>query len=121
VGFRCADHVTPLYPQKLALIWPTCSGRSVGLGPQSVLLEKRKQGQGVVRYWEHPKITPQRHCVVSNADAFRWKVLPPCSVLKCVNLGTDFVMEAVCEENVLSDPWQEVMKCNRFASEARKY
>ena len=31
VGARCADHVTPLYPQKLALISPTGGGRSVGI------------------------------------------------------------------------------------------
>ena len=31
VGTRCADHATPLYPQKLALTSPTCSGRSVGI------------------------------------------------------------------------------------------
>jgi len=28
VGTRCADHVTPLYPQKLALTSPTGGGRS---------------------------------------------------------------------------------------------
>ena len=31
MGIRCADHVTPLYPQKLALIKPTGGGRSVGI------------------------------------------------------------------------------------------
>ena len=31
VGTRCADHLTPLYPQKLALTSPTCGGRSVGI------------------------------------------------------------------------------------------
>jgi len=31
VGTRCADHVTSLYPQKLALTSPTGSGRSVGI------------------------------------------------------------------------------------------
>ena len=31
VGTRCADHVTPLYPQKLALSSPTGGGRSVGI------------------------------------------------------------------------------------------
>ena len=31
VGNRCADHVTPLYPQKLALISPTDGGRYVGI------------------------------------------------------------------------------------------
>jgi len=29
VGTRCADHVTPLYPQKLVLTSPTGGGRSV--------------------------------------------------------------------------------------------
>ena len=31
MGTRCADHVTPLYPQKLALPSPTSGGRSVGI------------------------------------------------------------------------------------------
>jgi len=31
VGTRCADHVTPLYPQKLALTSPTGGGRSFGI------------------------------------------------------------------------------------------
>ena len=31
MGMRCADHVTPLYLQKLALTSPTGSGRSVGI------------------------------------------------------------------------------------------
>ena len=31
VGIRCADHVTPFYPQKLALTSPTGGGRSVGI------------------------------------------------------------------------------------------
>ena len=31
MGIRCADHMTPLYPQKLALTLPTGGGRSVGI------------------------------------------------------------------------------------------
>ena len=31
MGTRCTDHVTPLYPQKLALTSPTGGGRSVGI------------------------------------------------------------------------------------------
>ena len=31
VGTRCANHVTPLYPQKLPLTSPTGGGRSVGM------------------------------------------------------------------------------------------
>ena len=31
MGNRCADHVTPLYPEKLALTSPTGGGRSVGI------------------------------------------------------------------------------------------
>ena len=33
MGIRCADHVTPLYPQKLALASLTGGGRSVGQDP----------------------------------------------------------------------------------------
>jgi hypothetical protein len=31
VGNRCADHTTPLYPQKLALTSSVSGGRSVGI------------------------------------------------------------------------------------------
>ena len=31
MGIRCADHATPLYPQKLALTSPTGGGRSVSI------------------------------------------------------------------------------------------
>ena len=31
MGTRCADHVTPLYPQKLALTSPNGGGHSVGI------------------------------------------------------------------------------------------
>jgi len=31
MGTRCANHVAPLYPQKLALTSPTGGGRSVGM------------------------------------------------------------------------------------------
>ena len=31
MGTRCANHVTPLYPQKLALTSPTGGGRSVDM------------------------------------------------------------------------------------------
>ena len=31
MGTRCADHMTPLYPQKLELTSPTGGGRSVGI------------------------------------------------------------------------------------------
>jgi len=31
VGTHCADHVTPLYPQKLALTSPTDGSRCVGI------------------------------------------------------------------------------------------
>ena len=36
MGIRCADHVTPLYPQKLALTSPTGGGR--GLRPRNLVL-----------------------------------------------------------------------------------
>jgi hypothetical protein len=41
VGTRCADHATPIYPQKLALTSPTSGGRSVDI------VRLRKKGHGV--------------------------------------------------------------------------
>jgi hypothetical protein len=41
VEARCADHITPLYPQRLALTWPTSGGRSVDIG------RLRTKGHGV--------------------------------------------------------------------------
>ena len=66
MGTRCADHVTPLYPQKLALTSPTGGGRSVGivrsrtkatefslvLAIKTVQLKKRKQMEAVVPWFE---------------------------------------------------------------------
>jgi hypothetical protein len=42
VGIRCADHSTPLYPQKLALTSLTSGGRSVGI----VRLRTKSHGVG---------------------------------------------------------------------------
>jgi hypothetical protein len=47
VGNRCADHVTPLYPQKLALASLTGGGRSVGPDPHGLLR------QGLFYYYIH--------------------------------------------------------------------
>jgi len=44
VGTRCANHVTPLYPQKLALTSPTGGGRSVGM----VRSRTKSHGVGIV-------------------------------------------------------------------------
>ena len=46
---RCADHATPLYPQKLALTSPTGGGRSVGIvrsRPRSLFAGKDLAGDG---------------------------------------------------------------------------
>ena len=44
VGNRCADHVTLLYPQKLALTSPTGGGRSVGIvRSRTKATEKKKK------------------------------------------------------------------------------
>ena len=45
MGNRCADHVTPLYPQKLALTSSTGGGRSVGI------VRSRTKGHGVFMGW----------------------------------------------------------------------
>ena len=51
---RCADHVTPLYPQKLALTSPNGGGRSVGIvrsrtkATEFSLVDRRKLINGVL-------------------------------------------------------------------------
>ena len=45
MGIRCFDHVTPLYPQKLALTSPTGGGLSVGI------VRSRTKGHGVFFLW----------------------------------------------------------------------
>ena len=42
MGIRCADHVTPLYPQKLALTSSTGGGRSVGIVRSRTKATKRE-------------------------------------------------------------------------------
>ena len=50
MGTRCADHVTLLYPQKLALISPTGGGRSVGIVcVRTKATEKEKKHDTITR------------------------------------------------------------------------
>ena len=51
VGTRCADHVTPLYPQKLALTSPTGGGRSVGIVRSRTKATEFSLGPCVVIYF----------------------------------------------------------------------
>ena len=68
MGIRCADHVTPVYPQKLALTSPTDGGRSVGIvrvrtkaTEFSLVLDKYSRGAGVVlKISEGPEIRSSR-------------------------------------------------------------
>ena len=51
MGTRCADHVTPLYPQKLALTSPTDGGRSVSIvRSRTKATEKREEKMYVCMY-----------------------------------------------------------------------
>ena len=52
VGTRCADHVTPLYSQKLALTSPTGGGRSIGI------VRVRTKATELVSYRDQIKMTP---------------------------------------------------------------
>jgi len=58
VGTRCADHVTPLYPQKLALTSPTGGGRSVGI------VRVRTKATEMVRRSGSPLRRPVNVCVL---------------------------------------------------------
>ena len=52
MGTRCADHVTPLYPQKLALTSPTGGGRSVDI----VRVRTKATEFSFLWIWEEVKI-----------------------------------------------------------------
>jgi len=68
VGTRCADHVTPLYQQKLALTSPTGGGRSVG-----IVRVRTKDTEFSLVYndiaalppWERYILYPFRHTAIS--------------------------------------------------------
>ena len=62
VGTRCADHVTPLYPQKLAVTSPTGGGRSVGI----VRVRTKATEFSLMRYTN--TVTPQ---IFSSNESFK--------------------------------------------------
>ena len=78
VGTRCADHVTLLYPQKLALTSPTGGGRSVG----------------IVR-------------VRTKATEFSW-LITELNVLRCTVSKTSKLLDTFCPSQQLSNPMQTV-------------
>jgi hypothetical protein len=53
VGIRSANHVTPLYPQKLTLTSPTAGGLSVGM-----VRSRTKATEFSLVYWGHVVV----HC-----------------------------------------------------------
>ena len=70
MGTRCADHVTPLYPQKLALTSLTGGGRSVGIvRVRTKAMEFSLEGfvlepinvMSVCDFTEHSTETPANH------------------------------------------------------------
>ena len=60
VGTRCADHVTPLYPQKFALTSPTGGGRSVGIVQ---VRTKATEFSLVFKRFQSPAVQPLNTCV----------------------------------------------------------
>ena len=59
MGTRWADHVTPLYPQKLALTSPTGGGRSVGI----VRVRTKATEFSLVTYKQNPFFIAQQPLV----------------------------------------------------------
>jgi hypothetical protein len=75
VGTRCADHVTPLYPLKLALTSPTGGGRSVGIVRSrtkttefsfSFILQLETRWESVVWFTLRPFFTPGKRFPVTH-------------------------------------------------------
>ena len=70
VGTRCADHVTPLYPQKFALTSPTCGGRSVG-----IVRVRTKATEFSLVYRTHFNMTAITEDVFSNESIHKFSSL----------------------------------------------
>ena len=87
MGTRCADHVTPLYPQKLALTSPTGGGRSVSIVRSRRMAKhertQRRRPRGKTRHtWEEgtQKIVEARGIErdgvrIAARDRERWRVV----------------------------------------------
>ena len=71
VGTRCADHVTPLYPQRLELTSPTGGGRSVGIVR---VLTKATGGGGM--FFEQTYNSNITACKVDDSVARKREILP---------------------------------------------
>ena len=69
---RCADHVTPLYPQKFALTSPTGGGRSVG-----IVRSRTKATEFFLSHQKHDfwkKVTEHEVCVSIFSPNYVWKI-----------------------------------------------
>jgi hypothetical protein len=80
VGIRCADHVTSLYPQKLALTSPTGGGHSVGIVCSRTKATEFDPNNSLHIQYFHSELLVDifsvvwcvlKHCFASNMQFFR--------------------------------------------------
>ena len=105
MGIRCPDHVTPLYPQKLALTSPTGGGRSVGIVRLRTKATEFFYTYG--RFVPHPTPHPRPqycdlyHKSVCKDDNVTFLSLPPFFGFFLTPTGMNFVLLPVCTVVVL--------------------
>ena len=85
MGTRCADHATPLYPQKLALTSPTGGGRSVGIVRSRTKATDRQSGEGVKRTGNNPEL---QRFPTGNYDVIKYMILKEETAKVTVNTET---------------------------------
>jgi hypothetical protein len=80
VGIRCADHVTPLYPQKLALTSPAGGGRSVGI------VRSRTKATEFMYYFVTSFMLYSLYVLLCNVSSKTTAVVAPGSILSLASL-----------------------------------
>ena len=97
VRTRCADHVTPLYPQKLALISPTGGGRSIG-----IVRSRTKATEFSFRNDKTNTPFQERNVKIINSLKEKYSFLIQTKNMKYGNLAEDFTQKTselvICTE-----------------------
>jgi hypothetical protein len=110
VGIRCADHATPLDPQKLALTLPTSGGRSVGIvcsETQATEFQSLEKYFGVVNRVRHDHFIPNASQLSYHSTRYMHSTLTLIILLRAVksqsrsHVMTDGQSVCLCVDSLL--------------------
>ena len=96
MGIRCADHVTPLYPQKLALTSPTGGGRSVG-----IVLSLTKATEFKFKFKLDNKVFDIIDARCNHEDLYSTKISVPCFLWTRPNISEASILPTCTDFYIL--------------------